>query len=251
MEIEIPLYGESCTLAVTIWSDTPRAIRLIVEDAENTDTMLTDRTGTVSDSKTYYVRLPISPDIANVIVLAEDGVESGFEIDDVQIEELPTDYSHAHFDNDEAQVFIDFAEEFCYNAGNLDAKGTNYYSDDEMFRITYLDNITDNGEIVPTPARISQTDGMIEISKADFLRYTVPMRMAILLHEFAHFYLNEVMEDEIEADNNSLQLYLGMGYPRIDAYNVYLDVFENSPSELNKDRYQALNKLFKSKYKGR
>ena len=58
------------------------------------------------------------------------------------------------------------------------------------------------------------------------------------------------MEDEIEADHNSLQLYLGMGYPRIDAYNVYLDVFENSPSELNVDRYEALNKLFKSNYNG-
>ena len=149
MEIEIPLYGEPCTLAVTIWCDSPKAIRLIVEDAENED------------------------------------------------------------------------------------------------------QIKEDGQVVPTPARISQTDGMMEVSKADFLRYTVPMRMAILLHEFAHFYLNEVMEDEVEADHNSLQLYLGMGYPRIDAYNVYLDVFENSPSELNKDRYEALNKLFQSNYKGR
>ena len=195
--------------------------------------------------------MPMCPDIANVVVLAEDGVDSGYEIDDIRVEELPTDYTHKHFDNEEASSFVEFAEEFCFNAGNLDAKGTSYFSDDEVFHITYLDNITENGEIVPTPARISQTDGMIEVSRVDFLRYTVPMRMAILLHEFAHFYLNEVMEDEIEADHNSLQLYLGMGYPRIDAYNVYLDVFENSPSELNKDRYQALNDLFKSNYKGR
>ena len=246
MEIEIPLYGEPCTLAVTIWCDSPKAIRLIVEDAENEETMFT-----VSGSKTYYVRMPMCPDIANVIVLAENGVESGFEIDDVQIEELPTDYSHKYFDNDEAQSFIEFAEEFCFNASRLEAKGTSYFSDDEVFQITYLDQIKEDGQVVPTPARISQTDGMMEVSKADFLRYTVPMRMAILLHEFAHFYLNEVMEDEVEADHNSLQLYLGMGYPRIDAYNVYLDVFENSPSELNKDRYEALNKLFQSNYKGR
>ena len=51
MEIEIPLYGEACTLAVTIWSDKPKAIRLIVEDAENNETMFTDRTGTVSGLK--------------------------------------------------------------------------------------------------------------------------------------------------------------------------------------------------------
>ena len=56
------------------------------------------------------------------------------------------------------------------------------------------------------------------------------------------------MEDEVEADKNSLILYMGLGYPRIDAYNVYLDVFENSPTELNKERYEALQKLFSKNY---
>ena len=74
------------------------------------------------------------------------------------------------------------------------------------------------------------------------------MRMAILLHEFAHYYLNDNMEDEIEADRNGLEIYMALGYPRIDAYNVFLDVFENSPSELNMDRYKALNQLFRTQY---
>ena len=74
------------------------------------------------------------------------------------------------------------------------------------------------------------------------------MRMAILLHEFAHYYLNDIMEDEIEADRHSLNIYMALGYPRIDAYNVYLDVFANAPTELNKDRYAELNKLFSNNY---
>jgi hypothetical protein len=41
---------------------------------------------------------------------------------------------------------------------------------------------------------------------------------------------------------------MALGYPRIDAYNVYLDVFTNAPTELNKERYQALNKLFNQEY---
>jgi hypothetical protein len=69
-----------------------------------------------------------------------------------------------------------------------------------------------------------------------------------LLHEFSHFYVNKNMEDEVEADRNSLILYMGLGYPRIDAYNVYLDVFENTPSELNKERYEELQKLFSQNY---
>ena len=74
------------------------------------------------------------------------------------------------------------------------------------------------------------------------------MRVAILLHEFAHFYVNKVMTDEVEADEHSLTLYMGLGYPRIDAYNVYLDVFETTPTEGNKDRYDALQRLFNEKY---
>lgn len=249
MVIDFPLYGESCTLAITVWGENDKPIRLIVEDGENPETMLTNRTGSVSGLKTYYVRIPIAPDVAVIELLPEDGRDSGYGIEDVEVMSLPTDYSHKHFSNPEAKSFINFAEDFCYNAGTMETNAM-YHSDDEVFTISYLDNIKDNGQVVATPARISQSDGLIEVSKADFLRYTVPMRMAILLHEFAHFYLNEVMEDEIEADHNSLQLYLGMGYPRIDAYNVYLDVFENSPSELNVDRYEALNKLFKSNYNG-
>jgi hypothetical protein len=69
------------------------------------------------------------------------------------------------------------------------------------------------------------------------------MRMAILLHEFAHFYLNENIEDEIEADLNGLLIYLGLGYPRIDGYEAFLQVFEGTPSEQNVVRYDVINKF--------
>mgnify|MGYP003670598119 FL=1 len=249
MVVDFPLYGEACILEVTIWAEGNQKIRLIVEDAEKSETFLTNRTGSVRGLKTYYVRIPYAPDLALIEVMSESGSDDLVGIEDIQISNLPTDYSHKHFSNPETKSFINFAEEFCHNAGSLETN-KDYFSDDEIFNIVYLDVIEDNGVESKTPARISQDKGVIEVSKKDFLRYTMPMRMAILLHEFAHFYLNDVMEDEVEADRNSLMLYLGMGYPRIDAYNVYLDVFENSPSELNVDRYKALNNLFKSNYNG-
>ena len=49
------------------------------------------------------------------------------------------------------------------------------------------------------------------------------MRMAILLHEFSHFYLNDRMEDETEADLNGLLIYLALGYPRIEAYQSFFN----------------------------
>ena len=47
----------------------------------------------------------------------------------------------------------------------------------------YFDEIRNsNGVVVHTPARISQLNGRIEISAKQFREFTIPMRMAILLH---------------------------------------------------------------------
>ena len=77
------------------------------------------------------------------------------------------------------------------------------------------------------------------------MEYTVPMRMAILLHEFAHFYLNENIDDEIEADLNGLLVYLGLGYPRIEGYQAFLDVFQTNPNQANKNRYDVINNFIR------
>ena len=72
------------------------------------------------------------------------------------------------------------------------------------------------------------------------------MRMAILLHEYAHYYLNKNPSNESEADINGLKLYLQIGYPKIDIYNVFLNVFKKSPSLQNKDRFDKLDKMVKN-----
>jgi len=245
MVVEYPLYGEACTLAITIGSNSDTKISLIVEDAEKEDVIFTERTGTIKGSATYYVRLPICPDIALIDV---EGESDEVFIEDIEVMTLPTDMSNPLFNERDVMSFIDFAEEFSYNASVIEPNAS-YHSDDDKYEIKYVPDITeDNGKSLDTPARISQHSGLIEVSQKDFLRYTIPMRLAILLHEFSHYYVNKNMEDEVEADRNSLILYMGLGYPRIDAYNVYLDVFENTPSELNKERYEELQKLFSQNY---
>jgi hypothetical protein len=72
---------------------------------------------------------------------------------------------------------------------------------------------------------------------------TIPMRMAILLHEYSHFYVNDEMHNESEADLNGLLIYLGLGYPRIEAHQSFLNTFMNVPSQQNKDRYDKINKF--------
>jgi hypothetical protein len=71
--------------------------------------------------------------------------------------------------------------------------------------------------------------------------------MAILCHEFSHFYVNKNPESEIQADINGLRIYLALGYPRIDAYNVFLNFFQSAstnPETLN--RFKTLDKFIKN-----
>jgi hypothetical protein len=242
---EYPTYGEACTIGITLNSPSKSEFGLRITDMDNDTVVYTNRTGLFKGEETYYVPLPIAPDIALIEVVSKDNmVDIGF------IETLPlkTDYNADYFDNPNTQEFIKFAEEFAYLSPTLDAGGTRYYSDDEQYTIILLDDIITDGQPDSTPARISRMNGVIEVSKALFDDYSVPMRIAILLHEYAHYYLNRDMKDELEADYHSLKIYIALGYPRIDAYNVYLDVFENTPTELNKERYQQLNELFNVNY---
>jgi hypothetical protein len=48
------------------------------------------------------------------------------------------------------------------------------------------------------------------------------------------------MHDETEADLNGLLIYLGLGYPRIEACEAFLEVFEQYPSEENGKRYKKI-----------
>ena len=78
---------------------------------------------------------------------------------------LPTDTSNSLFNKPDVISFIDFAEEFSYDAGIIEPNAS-YYSDDDKYHISYLPDIVDSsGNSLDTPARISQKTGMIEVSQ--------------------------------------------------------------------------------------
>ena len=114
-------------------------------------------------------------------------------------------------------------------------------SNNGRYRIDYFDAIRNaNGVVLKTPARISQVNGRIEVSAEQFRAMTIPMRMAILLHEFSHIYLNDNVDDEVEADLNGLLIYLGLGYPRIEAFEVFAKTFMNNPTDENGMRFDRI-----------
>lgn len=252
MNLRVTTRYEELSLAVYVQTLTPCKLRIKVFDAEQPKTVFTDRYKTVKGREVFYIRMPLSSNQVIVSVYNEavgnrrKGEDSSFTI--TEVKKLPLEKRTDVGDIRDYTVssFVDFAQRFSFNASYLDADKT-YQSSSGEFLIEYLPYITSSktGQKMKTPARISKVNGRIQVSKEAFDNYTVPMRMAILLHEFSHFYLNDNMDDEVEADLNGLLIYLGLGYPRIEGYQAFLEVFQDTPSQQNKNRYDIINKFIR------
>lgn len=240
-----------CTLMVQIKTNKRTKIWIKVCDAKATKTFYSKRYAMVDGSEKFYIGMPESPYTARLVIY-QDGSspleQNEFEVTDIDI--LPLQSTKSIFLSRKTKSFISFAQEFSKEASYLNASRTGipYYSDNEKFRIDYFDVVRSrkNGKPINTPARISQLNGRIECSKKDFIRYSVPMRMAILLHEYCHFYVNKNPSSEIESDLNALRIYLSAGYPRIDAYNVFINVFKTASSKEALIRFEKLDAFIKN-----
>ena len=250
MRIKAKTNRQPLTLQIKVRTYMPTKLTLRVKDADQKNTYFTNRYMTMDGEESFYVRMPQSPRNAEIIIFDKEQGDvpksdtRNFEI--LQLRKLPLKTTNTSFESDNPVIkdFVKFAQEFSEKAGVLSAGNSIYTSDNGMFRIDYKDTIRDNGgKVLNTPARISKQRGIIQVSKAQFKKYTIPMRMAILLHEFAHYYLNNDMSNEIEADLNALLIYLGLGYPRIDAFNVFIGVFKNTPTHQNIERIEILERF--------
>jgi len=251
MNKEILLNHKPCTIQVDIETFEPQKLWIKVSDAQQEHTYYTKRYAKINGKQTFFIRLPQSPKIADLIIYNDISKDLNlqddtFKINNIQIVTLkktPLNLSK------QTISFIRFAQEFSEMAGVLEAskKGEVYISDNGKFRIDYFDEIRNEltGNVISTPARISQISGRIEVSKKAFISYSVPMRMAILLHEFSHFYINKNPQSEVQADLNGMKLYLAIGYPRIDAYNVFLNVFKGTENPESVTRFKKLDSFIK------
>lgn len=139
------------------------------------------------------------------------------------------------------QEFLDLAVYFSQVAGfeKSNDNGRIFRTQDGFYNIKYFPKIIDyrSGNVINTPARIGHKTGIIEISQASMLKYTIAMRMIILLHEFSHKYKNPKMglpiSNEFGADINALYLYLGLGFSKVDAIFVFANVFLKAQSQSN------------------
>jgi len=224
-------------IKVSVTVKNPMKIRIRAIDPYKKDAVYIDRWATVEGTEDFEIRLPQSPEKLLIKVFAPQAKGSKNALN-VTLEKIALPQHLPCLSGKRISSFLKFAKEFSENAGILSAG--RYQSDDRKYTIDYLPVIVHNGRPITTPARISNQTGRMEISQKSFRGMSIPMRMAILCHEFSHFYLNEIQKDEIEADLNALVMYLGMGYPVIEAHKAFLETFHKSPSEVNKERYVYL-----------
>jgi len=250
------------TIVTEIVTSSPQRIRIIARDKNKPDTVYGDRFHTVNGKAKLEVKMPKSPVETELFVynVASANQPNGIRIGNDDPTFKCNVYPEAlkacpMFMTQDTISFIKFCQQFCENASVLSADTiidgkvipSIYESDNGKFRIHYFDKIRDKrtGNFVGTPARIGHDSGIIEVSKSDFLTYSIPMRMVILLHEFAHKFLNNrsgrAIQDEVASDINALMVYFSLGYSEIEAHYAFLKVFKNADTPENRKRYKIIN----------
>lgn len=222
-----------------------KRFRVWAEEYEKRNSKYADREIKVEGERQIYFSFPVSPKRMFIGILNCDNQQD--EDFEVTLMKAPLKTYSITID-DQTRRFLKLAVRFSQVAGYEAATydGRLFATQPEEFRIKYFDNIRDrmSGQSLNTPARIGHETGIIEVSKAKFDRYTVPMRLIILLHEYSHKYRNPKIglpiSNEYGADVNAMYYYLGMGYSKIDAIVVFAKVFLVAQTPQNQKRMRNI-----------
>ncbi len=246
MIIPIPSHNKPFSLRMRIHAFIPLTLGVIAYDSTRPNTDYLRRKVPFSeqnDGQSNFVReitlnFPISPERFTIeIYNKETNSDYGFKVHDIALEELDQSELWA-----EPQVhdFIKFAEDFAQKAGYID--GGYYDSPDSQFLIHYVPVIRDQfGSVKETPARIHRVTGRIQIAQSFFRRFTIPIRMFVLLHERMHFQVPT--RDQIRADLSALKIYLDLAYPSIEAVYALTKIFGMYPQTVGLEQMKRTERV--------
>lgn len=238
--------NRAMSLVITITCNGVKRFRVSAQDYGKPNSFYADREIDVENKRTIYFSFPVSPkslliECTNInnekdSEFKVDIKESGLKQYNIWLDEQTKDF---------CQLAITFSQ-VCGFKTPQTKTGVVYQTSDATFNIKYFPIIKDyqTGKTLGTPARIGHSTGIIEVAAAKFVRYTIPMRVCILLHEFSHKYKNPKIglkiSDEIGADINALYIYLGLGFSKIDAICVFANVFLKAQTEQNMQRMRKI-----------
>ena len=191
-------------------------------DPFNPNTEFFSRKIIVTGTDKVEFNCPQSPRTLKVIIWSDGNKK--FTVPKIEVVPLVINFNMTEDEKKDIRLI----ERFARIAGRIPARRMYYYPG-AKFKIEYLPVILkDNGMEHPTPARMHTQLPLMQASRKHFIKYTVPQRVAILCHEYAHNFMNINQDNEIEADNNMIRLYEGLGYPRLEAVYAFTDVMNDT-----------------------
>ena len=238
MLVPISTQNQPVVLTVGIQANRPVVIRLSGHDGQRKHSWYFRRKvpftqAAIKAGKTYKeitLSMPLTPTTLLVEIKGSRAWEDeGFVIQKLEAKKMKPAEIWAQ---PSMHRFIDFAQQFAkrcgsYRPGYYDAQG-------HEFLIQLLPVIKDQlGRELVTPARTHRGTGRIQVAGQAFKRFTIPVRMFVLLHERQHFQIPT--RDEKTADLTALQLYLDLGYPKIEAVYAATKVFASRPETVGKE----------------
>ena len=181
--------NDKFSLVVIIKTQGTKTFRVWAEDLGKKNSKYADRQIKVDGERRIYFSFPVSP---KKLFLGCCNTENVRDKDfQVSLVKTPLKDYNIWLDEDTKQ-FLDLAVPFAQVCGfeQADPNGKVFTTNSKRFNIKFFPIIKDyaSGRTMNTPARIGHQTGNIEVAKVKFDKYTIPMRMAILLHEFSHVY---------------------------------------------------------------
>lgn len=252
MRYTIGTRNSPCTLEIKLRARKPMILRIQAYDVGYENTFLTNRLATMAREveEIYWIQMPLSPNVCGIAVFEDGGrgpdiPDDNFEVIYIKKKGLPRQLDVSGISDSRVRSFVRFGQRFCYNAGWLstNSDGECYTSDDGLYKIKYVPIISDLGKEVITPARINKFTAITEVSQRKFIDLTVPERFCIDCHEKAHLFLNKDETNELEADLNGLTIYLALGFPRIEALEVFIKTFYAVPTPQNLERFKHIEEF--------
>ena len=240
-----PSENKDFCLHITIKCKGRKKFRVWAEDYGKVNSKYADREVVVDGERVIYFSFPVTPKTLFIGVgNRENPTDKDFE---VILIEAPLKTYNIWLDF-QTKRFLQLATNFSQVCGfeNATDVGRLFQTENSEFVIKFMNIIRDakTGMPMNTPSRIGHNTGIIDVAKAKFDSYTIPMRMMILLHEYSHKYKNPKIgldiSNEIGADINALYIYLGLGYSKIDAICVFANVFLKAQTSSNIDRMRKI-----------
>ena len=233
------------SISLSLKTEGKKRLRICLEDTGKPNSKYADRTINVDNSWSIYFNFPVSPKQLTLKIVNLNELNDK----NIQVTTMLTPLRSYNIWIDEpTQKFLKLSIPFAQVCGFEQASpnGRIFTNKSKSYTIKFFDIIRDykTGRLLNTPARIGHQTGNIEVAKIKFDKYTIPMRMMILLHEYSHVYRNPKIElpidDEVGADINALYLYLGLGFSKIDAICVYANVFLKAQTQGNVKRMRKI-----------